>query len=95
MEAQVTTITIPNVVNKSGYTMYEIHIKVDNYCWKCYHRYKDFVEFHEKVFGEKNWPAADRDTFPVLPKKKVRFRRKPPGLVFSDEQQSLLPYNCR
>lgn len=62
-----TTIKIPRNIDINGITFYDIHITIGSISWTVQHRYKEFVELHEKLVSGQ---SIARD---LLPPKKVYF----------------------
>lgn len=62
-----TDITIPQFIDINGITYYDIKITVGNVYWNVQHRFRQFVDLHEKLISGR---SISRD---LLPPKKVFF----------------------
>lgn len=63
-----TTIKIPRNIDINGITYYDIHINIGFVSWTVQHRYKEFVDLHEKLVSGQ---SIARD---LLPPKKVIYK---------------------
>ena len=78
---QSTKVYIPEVQQTEGFNVYQIVIEVGSVSWKVFHRYKDFVDLHEKLVADH---GVTKD---LLPPKKVIGNRDP---VFVEKRRAAL-----